>query len=44
MSELGRPLEAALRAGMFFSDDEGRLKDSQHALLVGIVCSFAGKI
>ena len=30
--------------GPFFSDDEGHLKDSQHALLVGIVCSFAGKI
>jgi hypothetical protein len=30
--------------GPFFSDDEGRLKDSQHALLVGVVCSFAGEI
>ena len=28
----------------YFSDDEGRQKDSQHALIVGIVCSFAGKI
>jgi len=28
----------------FFTDDTGKLKDSQHALLVGVVYTFAGKI
>ena len=28
----------------YFTDDKGALKDSQHAVLVGVVYSFAGKI
>jgi hypothetical protein len=54
LSPLGAEVASALRIrpeyrgdftnDAFFSDDEGQLKDSQHALLVGVVCSFAGKI
>ena len=28
----------------FLTDDTGKLKDSQHALLVGVVYTFGGKI
>jgi hypothetical protein len=28
----------------FFTDDTGKLKDSQHAILVGVVYTFGGKI
>lgn len=30
--------------GPFFTDDAGKEKDSQHAVLVGIVYAFGGKI
>jgi hypothetical protein len=28
----------------FFADDKGKLSKSQHALIVGLVCAFGGKI
>ncbi len=28
----------------FFADDSGKLKDSQHAILAGVVYTFGGKI
>jgi hypothetical protein len=29
---------------LFFTDQDGDLKDSQHAVLVGVVYAFGGKI
>jgi hypothetical protein len=36
--------EQAAAEDPFFTDDEGRLTDSQHAVLAGVVYGFGGKI